>query len=68
MENFEYQLGDIVILDPSGRERGPIGKVVSLILNLDGSQTYVVSVASLGASGITRHQVAACEMHKLVQP
>lgn len=64
MNEFEFELGAIVVIDPTGGERGPKGQVIGHIRNIDGSVGYLVSCVDFGRSGITRHHVSACEIHR----
>jgi len=63
MTNFAYPLGALVVLDPTGRMKGPTGKVVGHITWIDGSHAYVISVPSFRDGSIERHTVAECEIH-----
>lgn len=61
---FKFALGEIVCLDPTGKGNGLAGKIIGRIEFLDGSIGYVVTAPTFSSSGgISRHQVAECEIH-----
>ena len=64
MPAFKFELGEIVVLDPTGeRNNGHRGKVIGRTEYLDGSVGYVVSCADMH-HGITRHHhLNECEIH-----
>jgi len=63
MNLFTYPLGALVVLDPTGRMSGPVGKVVGHITYIGGSQGYFVSVPAFHDGVIHRHVVAEYEIH-----
>jgi hypothetical protein len=59
---FQFGLGDIVALSPTGVVgNGSVkGKVIGRTEYIDGSEGYVVSVISAGQ--VMRHHVSGCEL------
>jgi hypothetical protein len=52
--NKEFHLGEIVVIDPTGRGHGPRGKIVGKITWLDGSTPgYMVTTMDKGV--VSRH-------------
>ena len=47
MKAPEFNNGDIVIIDPTHRKQGSIGKIIGTIFYIDDSIGYVVSVSDL---------------------
>lgn len=63
MPAFKFDLGQIVVLDPTGgHPNGHRGKVIGRIEFLDGSVGYVVSCADI-QNTIVRHHVNECEIY-----
>ena len=62
MAEFKFKLGEIVCLDPTGKGRGMIGKVVARTECIDGSIEYRVSGSSFGVDAIVRHIVMEYEI------
>jgi len=63
MTNFAYPLGALVVLDPTGRMKGPTGKVVGHITWLDGARAYIVSATSFRDGAVERHTVGEYDIH-----
>jgi len=63
MTDFIYPLGALVVLDPTGQLKGPIGKVVGHITWIGGGRGYFVSTSTFHDAIIQRHVVAEYEIH-----
>lgn len=59
---FKFALGDIVVLDPTGQEKRPRGKIIGRTHYIDGSISYVVSTIFGGE--IMRQHISEHEIHK----
>lgn len=62
MANFEFEIGELVCIDPTGKGRGISGKIVGRTEYIGGAVGYVVSAASVMQDGICRHHVDASEI------
>ena len=63
---FKFELGDIVVIDPVGFGKGPVGKIIAQVCYIDGSTGYYVSAADFKTDGVVRHQVSEYEIKKKV--
>jgi len=63
MTDFTYPLGALVVRDPTGRMKGPIGKVVAQISWLGGARAYIVSVPSFRDGAVERHTVGEYDIY-----
>lgn len=62
MAIFKFDLGQIVVLDPTGERRyGHRGKIIGRTEFLDGSVGYIVSCADIQGP-IVRHHLNECEI------
>jgi len=51
---FKFALGEIVFMNPLGEDIGHKGKIMALVLGLDGSRGYMVSWSTFSGEGISR--------------
>ena len=65
MEDFEFELGAVVYIDPTGKGHGPEGRVIGQVRYIDGSAGYIVSSFDFARAAVARHQVASCEIHSI---
>lgn len=58
----KFNLGELVVLDPTGKGIGKEGKIIGRTEYIDGSFGYVVSVTTLHDQNVVRNYVAECEI------
>ena len=62
---FKFALGEIVFMNPLGEDIGHKGKIMALVLALDGSQNYLVSRSTFSGEGILRQNLSEHEIHSV---
>lgn len=63
-KKFEFGLGEIVCIDPTGADRGPRGRVVGHIRYIGGDVGYLVSAMSHQHGTVARHILDVSEIHR----
>lgn len=62
MHGFSYQLGEIIVIDPTGECKGPKGKIIGQMLCIDGSNRYYVSCYDVHGN-VNRYLLSGHEIH-----
>ena len=65
---FKFNLGDIVVLDPTGTQNGPRGKITGRAEYIDGAVGYQVSSIAASRDSILRNLVSEHEIRLDVKP
>mgnify|MGYP006908211021 FL=1 len=64
MNEFEFELGVIVVVDPTGRGKGAKGKVVGHTKYIDGSVGYLVSCADYVSGAVARYHLHSSDIYR----
>jgi hypothetical protein len=62
MKKPKFKMGQNVFVDPTGRGRGDMGKVIGVTHWIDGSIGYIVSVAGIAGQAVIRHSLSESEI------